>query len=144
MILCVRVYAHAWKKIISGKIVQQTNYNINMKIILLSGGSGQRLWPLSNGAQAKQFLRLLKSPDGEKESMVQRVVRQIKEAGLLESITVATSAAQADMISNQLSEYGDFSKRRNCFPAATLSQPLHLQQHISKKKSIAQPTKRWW
>ena len=77
-----------------------------MKIILLSGGSGQRLWPLSNGAQAKQFLRLLKSPDGEKESMVQRVVRQIKEAGLLESITVATSAAQADMISNQLSEYG--------------------------------------
>ena len=77
-----------------------------MKIILLSGGSGQLLLPLSNGAQAKQFLRLLKSPDGEKESMVQRVVRQIKEAGLLESITVATSAAQADMISNQLSEYG--------------------------------------
>lgn len=96
-----------------------------MKIILLSGGSGQRLWPLSNGTQAKQFLRLLKSPEGEKESMVQRVVRQIKEAGLLESITVATSIAQADMIANQLGEYGvdivTEPARRDTFPAIALA-----------------------
>lgn len=137
----MRVYAHAWKKIISGKIAQQTNYNINMKIILLSGGSGQRLWPLSNGAQAKQFLRLLKSPDGEKESMVQRVVRQIKEAGLLESITVATSAAQADMISNQLSEYGvdivTEPARRDTFPAIALAAAyLQKEKHCPADETV--------
>ncbi len=50
-----------------------------MKIILLSGGSGKRLWPLSNDARSKQFLKLLKSPSGEYESMVQRVARQIEK-----------------------------------------------------------------
>ena len=105
-----------------------------MKIILLSGGSGQRLWPLSNGTQAKQFLRLLKSPEGEKESMVQRVVRQIKEAGLLESITVATSMSQADMIANQLGEYGvdivTEPARRDTFPAIALASAyLQKEKH---------------
>ncbi len=105
-----------------------------MKIILLSGGSGQRLWPLSNGTQAKQFLRLLKSPEGEKESMVQRVVRQIKEAGLLESITVATSMSQADMITNQLGEYGvdivTEPARRDTFPAIALASAyLQKEKH---------------
>ena len=50
-----------------------------MQLILLSGGSGKRLWPLSNDSYSKQFLRLLPSPDGGRESMVQRVVRQINE-----------------------------------------------------------------
>ena len=63
-----------------------------MKIILLSGGSGKRLWPLSNDARSKQFLRLLTRPDGEPESMIQRVVRQIKDAGLTDDIVVATGA----------------------------------------------------
>ena len=53
-----------------------------MRLILLSGGSGKRLWPLSNEARSKQFLRLLPSPDGGRESMVQRVIRQIRESGL--------------------------------------------------------------
>lgn len=60
-----------------------------MKIILLSGGSGQRLWPLSNDVRSKQFLKLLTAPDGSKESMIQRVVRQIREAGLADDIVIA-------------------------------------------------------
>ena len=64
-----------------------------MRILLLSGGSGKRLWPLSNDARSKQFLKLLKSPDGKRESMVQRIVRQIKESGLDASITIATSVS---------------------------------------------------
>lgn len=47
-----------------------------MQLVLLSGGSGKRLWPLSNDSYSKQFLRLLPAPDGGEESMVQRVVRQ--------------------------------------------------------------------
>ena len=29
-----------------------------MNIILLSGGSGKRLWPLSNDVRSKQFIKL--------------------------------------------------------------------------------------
>ena len=79
-----------------------------MQLILLSGGSGKRLWPLSNNARSKQFLPLLEKADGSMESMVQRVVRQITESGLLESnsssdnpssITIATNASQKDIAS---------------------------------------------
>ena len=58
-----------------------------MQIILLSGGSGKRLWPLSNNTRSKQFIKLLTAPDGSKESMVQRVVRQLREAGICDPIT---------------------------------------------------------
>ena len=51
-----------------------------MNIVLLSGGSGKRLWPLSNDTLSKQFLKLLKNDDGEYESMVQRVMRQHRRA----------------------------------------------------------------
>ena len=44
-----------------------------MNIILLSGGSGKRLWPLSNEVRSKQFIKLFKTEDGNYESMVQRV-----------------------------------------------------------------------
>ena len=47
-----------------------------MNIILLSGGSDKRLWPLSNDVRSKQFIKPFKNND-EYESMVQRVYRQI-------------------------------------------------------------------
>ena len=49
-----------------------------MNLVLLSGGSGQRLWPLSNDIRSKQFIKIFHREDGELESMVQRVYRQIK------------------------------------------------------------------
>ena len=57
-----------------------------MQLILLSGGAGKRLWPMSNDTRSKQFLKLLSSPNGEKESMIQRVVRQIKEGVLVDEV----------------------------------------------------------
>lgn len=95
-----------------------------MQIILLSGGSGKRLWPLSNGVRSKQFLQLLEAPNGEKESMVQRVLRQISEARLTSSVTIATSEAQLDAIESQLGGYVDVvtePERRDTFPAIALS-----------------------
>jgi mannose-1-phosphate guanylyltransferase len=68
-----------------------------MQLILLSGGSGKRLWPLSNNARSKQFLPLLEKENGEMESMVQRVVRQAQEANLTNDITLATNASQLDI-----------------------------------------------
>ena len=95
-----------------------------MQIILLSGGSGKRLWPLSNNTRSKQFIKLLTAPDGSKESMVQRVVRQLREAGIYDSITVATSQAQRDVIINQLGEDIPIvtePERRDTFPAIALA-----------------------
>jgi mannose-1-phosphate guanylyltransferase len=95
-----------------------------MKIILLSGGSGKRLWPLSNEARSKQFLRILECPDGGRESMVQRVVRQIKASKLTDDIIFATSVSQKDIITNQLGEDITIVTepcRRDTFPAIALA-----------------------
>ena len=95
-----------------------------MQLVLLSGGSGKRLWPLSNDARSKQFLPLLKSPDGGMESMIQRVVRQIRNSGLSGELTFATNAAQRDSIINQLGDSVSVvtePERRDTFPAIALA-----------------------
>ena len=95
-----------------------------MKIILLSGGSGKRLWPLSNDSRSKQFLKVLKAPDGKHESMVQRVVRQIHENIPDAEIIIATSANQKDVITSQLGDQVTVvvePMRRDTFPAIALS-----------------------
>lgn len=96
-----------------------------MKIILLSGGSGTRLWPLSNDARSKQFLRLLPSSQGDnRESMVQRVIRQLRASGIVADVTVATSAAQKDSVVSQLGESVNIvtePSRRDTFPAICLA-----------------------
>ena len=68
-----------------------------MNIILLSGGSGKRLWPLSNDVRSKQFIKLFKNND-EYESMVQRVYRQVTTVDADAKITIATSKSQAMQI----------------------------------------------
>ena len=95
-----------------------------MEIILLSGDSSKRLWPLSNGMRTKQFLQLLRRPDGQKESMVQRVVRQIEEASLSSSITIVACATQRDSIESQLGASVTMvtePERRDTFPAIVLA-----------------------
>ncbi len=95
-----------------------------MQIIILSGGLGKRLWPLSNSARCKQFLQLLQAPDGQKESMVQRVVRQIGESALDASVTVVSGASHRDSIELQLGAKVDSviePDRRNTFPAIALA-----------------------
>ncbi|MDE6273356.1 MAG: cupin domain-containing protein [Muribaculaceae bacterium] len=107
-----------------------------MQIILLSGGSGTRLWPLSNDARSKQFLRLLPSADGNlPESMIQRVVRQLKSTGMDVNVTVATSASQQDAVTTQLGK--DVSivtepSRRNTFPAICLA-----CEYLAKQRGCA-------
>ena len=61
-----------------------------MNIILLSGGSGKRLWPLSNDIRSKQFIKIFKKDDDTYESMVQRVYRQIKKVDTDATVTIAT------------------------------------------------------
>lgn len=94
-----------------------------MNIVLLSGGSGKRLWPLSNDARSKQFLKVLEGEQGV-ESMVQRVWLQIKDVGLSDKTVIATSKSQVDMIQSQLNNQARLiiePSRRDTFPAIALS-----------------------
>ena len=95
-----------------------------MNVILLSGGSGKRLWPLSNNVRSKQFIKAFRTETGEYESMVQRVYRQLKAADPTASITIATGANQRSAIEHQLGASVDLSlepDRRDTFPAIVLA-----------------------
>ena len=95
-----------------------------MNIILLSGGSGKRLWPLSNDIRSKQFIKIFKNTTDEYESMIQRVYRQLKVVDEEAKIIIAANKTQASIIHNQL---GDKVKicvepyRRDTFSAIALA-----------------------
>jgi mannose-1-phosphate guanylyltransferase len=95
-----------------------------MKVILLSGGSGKRLWPLSSDARSKQFLKVLINEKNERESMVQRVWKQLKKVNLAESAFLSTSQSQVEMIQTQLGNKIPLiiePLRRDTFPAIALA-----------------------
>ena len=95
-----------------------------MNLVLLSGGSGKRLWPLSNDIRSKQFIKIFKDGEGGYESMVQRVFRQIKRVDPQAKVTIATSKTQVSLIHNQLGREVGISVepfRRDTFPAIALA-----------------------
>lgn len=95
-----------------------------MNIIILSGGSGKRLWPLTSENRAKQFIKCLKREDGTQESMLQRVYRQIRDIYPDEHITVAANEAQIDTIREQIEDKIDISAEpcgRDTFAAIALA-----------------------
>lgn len=116
--------------LIGKKKMDMKNDSNNMNIILLSGGSGKRLWPLSNDIRSKQFIKIFKKPDTDPvaedvyESMAQRVYRQIKTADPESTVTIATSKSQVSAIRNQLGSDVGISVepcRRDTFPAIALA-----------------------
>ncbi len=95
-----------------------------MNIVLLSGGSGKRLWPLSNDIRSKQFIKMFKTKDGDYESMVQRVYHQICAVDKDATVTIATSKTQVSAIHNQLGDDVQICVepcRRDTFPAIALA-----------------------
>lgn len=111
-----------------------------MNIVLLSGGSGKRLWPLSNDVRSKQFIKIFKTENGEYESMLQRVYRQICHVDHSAQITIATSKSQVSAIHNQLGEQIGISVepcRKDTFPAIALATAyLHYIQGIGLDESV--------
>lgn len=111
-----------------------------MNIILLSGGSGKRLWPLSNDIRSKQFIKIFRQSDDNYESMVQRIFRQVKSVAPDATVTIATSKSQVDAIHNQLGKNVGISVepyRRDTFPAIALATAyLHDVQGISEDEAV--------
>lgn len=97
-----------------------------MYTVLLSGGSGKRLWPLSNDFFSKQYIKLVRdAKDGRQIcSMIQRVWGQLEQIGLSENIAVAANSAQVEIIKGQISDAVPIAvepERRDTFPAVVLS-----------------------
>ena len=117
-----------------------------MHIILLSGGSGKRLWPLSNEVRSKQFIKIFKktgagvSGEDSYESMLQRVYRQIRTVDKEATVTVATAKSQISSIRSQLGDDVGISVepcRRDTFPAIVLATAyLHDVKGIAKDEAV--------
>lgn len=110
-----------------------------MNIILLSGGSGKRLWPLSNDVRSKQFIPFFQRKDGKMQSMVQKMYQQIKKIDKDAIVTLATSKAQASEIRNQLGDDVNISiepERKDTFPAIALACSY---LHDVKKVGLEEP-----
>ncbi len=111
-----------------------------MNIILLSGGSGKRLWPLSNDIRSKQFITMFRNEEGELESMVQRVYRQITTVDEKAQVTIATSKKQVSAIKNQLGDKVNICvepDRRDTFPAICLAAAfLHDVKGVSEDEGV--------
>lgn len=121
-----------------------------MNLILLSGGSGKRLWPLSNDIRSKQFIKIFKKPEhsvpmgteytGDYESMVQRIYRQIKTVDPSATVTIATSKSQVSAIHNQLGTDVGISVepcRRDTFAAIALATAyLHDMKGVPADEAV--------
>ena len=121
-----------------------------MNVILLSGGSGKRLWPLSNDIRSKQFIKIFEKPEhsvpmgtesfDDHESMVQRIYRQIKTKDPDADVTVATSKSQVSALHNQLGTNVSISVepcRRDTFAAIALATAyLHDVKGLDESEAV--------
>lgn len=111
----------------------------NTHIVLLSGGSGSRLWPLSNKIRSKQFLKVLRDKNGRHVSMVQRVYAQLKDNMPGVSVTVATCAQQASILADQLEGGFDLvvePERRDTAPAILLAAAHLAWEQVANQDDV--------
>lgn len=84
-------------------------------VIILCGGSGSRLWPLSTNKQPKQFLKLFND-----KSLLQNTYNRVKDLG---KVTLVTNVKFIDLIKEQLpnEKYNILTEmeRRDTGPAIT-------------------------
>lgn len=93
-----------------------------MKILLLSGGSGKRLWPLSGDNLPKQFLNIFGS---EKKSMIQNTWNLIKKYNLERDTYIITGKNYVELLRKQIDIEDNHIIRepsmRDTFPAILLA-----------------------
>ena len=73
-----------------------------MKMIIMAGGSGTRLWPLSRTHFPKQFLKL----SGMDKSIFQMTVERCLLMGQMEDLYVVTSKDYLHLVQGQIEEQG--------------------------------------
>jgi mannose-1-phosphate guanylyltransferase/mannose-6-phosphate isomerase len=109
-----------------------------LKAIILAGGGGTRLWPLSRENFPKQFLNF-----GSGLSLLQLTVQRLKKAVFIDQIIVATNKLHYSLVQEQLSKIEAESEiiiepsRRNTAPAiAFVIKYLQEQHQISEEEAV--------
>ncbi len=106
-----------------------------MKVIVLAGGEGTRLWPMSREDFPKQFLKFGSGP-----SLLQRTVLRLLKADFVEEILISTNEHYVDLVRKQLQKFGDKVRilieplRKNTAPALGLA-IKYLEKECGAKKS---------
>lgn len=112
-----------------------------MYYVLLSGGSGKRLWPLSNDARPKQYLKVVNKENNSMEhcSMLQRVWEQLGEAGIAGQAVITAGSEQVELIKSQVKEARIAVEpgRRDTFAAVLLSCSWLLKHGASREDYAA-------
>lgn len=91
-----------------------------MHILILAGGGGTRLWPLSRQEFPKQFLHF-----GDSISLLQKTVLRFVKRPFVESLSICTNARYENLVKQQLAKIDSEGKiniivepcRRNTAPA---------------------------
>jgi mannose-1-phosphate guanylyltransferase / mannose-6-phosphate isomerase len=95
-----------------------------MKVVILAGGGGTRLWPFSRLDYPKQFLVFK-----DQESLLQKSVKRFVDLSFVEKIIVVTQAHYAHLVEKQLAKIDPDGKirilvepyRKNTAPAISLA-----------------------
>ena len=107
-----------------------------MKIVILAGGEGKRLWPISSKESPKQFLKFL-----DHESLFQKTLLRFKDFELASDILIITNKKYESLVKKQIKEI-DFKKKvhiileplaKNTAPAILLS-VKYLEEKLAIKK----------
>jgi mannose-1-phosphate guanylyltransferase/mannose-6-phosphate isomerase len=109
-----------------------------MKVIILCGGSGTRLWPLSRESFPKQFLRIF----SERSLFQETVLRALKVAGEAE-VLVVTGSRYKWIVKGELEEIGADKVKvltepagRNTAPAIALGLKYLLNMGESGEEDV--------
>jgi mannose-1-phosphate guanylyltransferase/mannose-6-phosphate isomerase len=107
--------------------------------VILSGGSGTRLWPLSREQLPKQLLALV----GNDRTMLQDTVVRVRDVPAIQSPIVVCNEEHRFLIADQLAEMGVADARillepigRNTAPAVALAAEVLLSQAESTEDPL--------
>ena len=102
-----------------------------MRMILLCGGGGKRLWPISNNVHSKQFIQLFDDGNGSYISMLERIYEEIRSIDPAMQVTIASGRIQTEEVRSQLGYDVNLTEepgRRDTFPAISLA-GAYLKDH---------------
>lgn len=110
---------------------------MNIIPVILAGGSGTRLWPLSRNLRPKQFLKLVNS-----QSMLQNTLTRLKNIPNISAPIIVCNEDHRFIVADQLSEIGFSNAEIILEPAARDTAPaiavasLYTQEKLTQDSLI--------